>query len=431
MKRIFILFILFVLLLPLILLPISAEESGKTEVTLFKNGKYTIEITLEFINEEACEKIKNIFAKHTGVSYEKKNINNNTNLCLITTENSSKAALNKITYNVTSNLLILNYDTEENLDILLTELSEKLQTLPRDKIVLDQSFLVIEKTSTVREEKEESFWDKAVNFFENTGKLVNGFLNLFDFSSNKNSNTLDTLTNGGFNFIKENSRLNLLISVIYETLYPVGFIIMLLCWGFGVAKNSISSSLDIKDKNSIIYAIFSLMLGLGAITLAPQILTSLTGVSQWLCKSVDAANYITWDNWDIVTDINVIEIISNSVSNLSAALLVIVIIKYVFLINILWIALLQCLSPIFIGLMANRGTRKISFNFIKEYIKALLVPVVTLIYYKLVSGLLWDLDPTQTTNNYIGSFGVGLIGALVLAIATVSIAGKKLDKLIN
>ena len=81
--------------------------------------------------------------------------------------------------------------------------------------------------------------------------------------------------------------------------------------------------------------------------------------------------------------------------------------------------ILRVLSPIFIGLMANEHTRKISFNFIKEYFKALLVPSVTLIYFFLAISL------TGVTHAF------GLIVALVLAISTLGIAGKKLDKLIN
>lgn len=429
MKRIFILFVLFVLLLPLILLPISAEESGKTEVVLFENGKYNVDLEL-VLNKDIRKKIENTFTTHTGISYEKKNINNKTKLALITTENSNKTALNKITYNVTSNSLILNYDTEQNLDILLTELAKKLQALPQDKIVLDQSFLSIEKTSTAREDKEESFWDQAVAFFEDAGKLIKGFFNFFNiFRSSGDTET--TLQSGGFNFIGENSNVNLLIESIYKALFPIGFIIMLICWGFGITKSSISSSLDIKDKNSIIHSILSLIIGLAAMSLAPQILTALTGISQWLCSIIDATTYSIPEAFNpIIKDISILEVLVGGIDNLTAVILVAIILEYVFMLNILWIALLQCLSPIFIGLMANRGTRKITFNFIREYIKALMIPVLTLTYYKLVSALLWDLG-NANAQSHAGGFVVGILGSIVLAIATVSIAGKKLDKLIN
>ena len=204
---------------------------------------------------------------------------------------------------------------------------------------------------------------------------------------------------------------------------------MLLCWAFGIAKTTISSSLDIKDKSSIINAVISLIIGLAAMSLAPQILTLLTGVSQWLCTIINDKNYITWQNWEVITDIDISEILLNTINNSIASLLTLIILEYVFMINILWIALLQCLSPIFIGLMANEGTRKISFNFIKEYFKALLVPVLTVCYFGLVNAFQYGL------NNYDSSTSsgtvTGLLASIVLAISTLSIAGKKLDKLIN
>ena len=279
-----------------------------------------------------------------------------------------------------------------------------------------------------RSKKEESFWDKAINFFENAGKLITGFFNIFSFFEGV-GDARTTLESGGFNFIEPHSRFNLTISTVYKVLYPIGFIIMLLCWAFGMAKSTISASLDIKDKSSIIHSVIGLIMGVAAMSLAPQILTILTGASQWICTKLTSVSYITWENWDTVTDIDILEIILNTATNLEAALLVLIIIEYVFMINILWIALLQCLSPIFIGLMANQSTRKISFNFIREYFKAILLPIVTLIYFNLASALLWDYDPLK--GNTAGGFTVGLIGAIVLGIATVSIAGKKLDKLIN
>ena len=286
-----------------------------------------------------------------------------------------------------------------------------------------------------RSKKEESFWDKSVNFFENTGKLIEntgklitGFFNLFSFFEGV-GDAKTTLESGGFNFIEPNSRLNLTISGVYKVLYPIGFIIMLLCWAFGMAKSTISASLDIKDKSSIIHSVIGLIMGVAAMSLAPQILTLLTGASQWICTKLTAESFIRWEEWETVTDIDILEIVLNTATNLEAALLVLIIIEYVFMINILWIALLQCLSPIFIGLMANQNTRKISFNFVREYFKAILLPIVTLIYYKLASALLWDFDSHKA--NHTASFTVGLIGAIVLGIATVSIAGKKLDKLIN
>ena len=72
------------------------------------------------------------------------------------------------------------------------------------------------------------------------------------------------------------------------------------------------------------------------------------------------------------------------------------------------------------GLMANKSTRKISFTFIREYFKALLVPILTEIYFLLTCALLQETF-----------MGGNLLFALVFAISTVGIANKKMDKLIK
>lgn len=436
MKRLLCIFIILVLALPLFTLPISAEEAENAEFVIFENGKYTSNIVA---NNEADKTIlKDIFHKITQVAYDEALIEDkNAHTIYIGTASE----IDEMSY--CSAELYFNEPGEagiicfkQNLHIIYTsegsknKLLDELRKTPLtdDKLILSSAsssiFLSYIGNDNPLEQSEKK--DNEDNFFEKAGKLITGFFNLFSFVKDKDD-TRTTLTNGGFNFIKEDSRLNLIISAIYKTLYPIGFMVMLLCWAFGIAKTTISSSLDIKDKSSIINAVISLIIGLAAMSLAPQILTLLTGVSQWLCINIDATTYITWENWDTVTDIDILEIILGTVQNGVSNILALLLIEYVFLLNILWIALLQCLSPIFIGFMANPSTRKMSFNFIKEYFKALLVPAVTLVYFKLVSAILWDFEQFGVSNHWI----TGLISAIVLGIATVSIAGKKLDKLIN
>lgn len=436
MKRLLCIFIILVLALPLLTLPISAEEAEKAEFVIFENGKYTSNIVA---NNEADKTIlKDIFHKITQVAYDEALIEDkNAHTIYIGTASE----IDEMSY--CSAELYFNEPGEagiicfkQNLHIIYTsegsknKLLDELRKTPLTdgKLILSSAsssiFLSYIGNDNPLEQSEKK--DNEDNFFEKAGKLITGFFNLFSFVKDKDD-TRTTLTNGGFNFIKEDSRLNLIISAIYKTLYPIGFMVMLLCWAFGIAKTTISSSLDIKDKSSIINAVISLIIGLAAMSLAPQILTLLTGVSQWLCINIDATTYITWENWDTVTDIDILEIILGTVQNSVSNILALLLIEYVFLLNILWIALLQCLSPIFIGFMANPSTRKMSFNFIKEYFKALLVPAVTLVYFKLVSAILWDFEQFGVSNHWI----TGLISAIVLGIATVSIAGKKLDKLIN
>ena len=278
-----------------------------------------------------------------------------------------------------------------------------------------------------RSKKEESFWDKATNFFETVGKVFKVIFNLFDIFEIDNQNAGITITSGGFNLIQSDSELNKTISKIYNIMYPIGFAVMLLCWSFGIAKSTISASLDIKDKSSILHSIISLIIGLAAMSLAPQILTLLTGISRWLCEEI---GYHAIDiSLEYFGETNLLDMIINASENGVTLIIIFLVIDLIFIINILWIALLQCLSPIFIGLMANQGTRKISFNFIKEYFKALLVPVLTVCYFGLVNAFQYGLNnfDSSTSSGRV----TGLLASIVLAISTLGIAGKKLDKLIN
>ena len=68
MKRLLCIFIILVLALPLLTLPISAEEAEKAEFVIFENGKYVV--TIGAIKEEDKKEFINILVKHTGVSYE-------------------------------------------------------------------------------------------------------------------------------------------------------------------------------------------------------------------------------------------------------------------------------------------------------------------------------------------------------------------------
>lgn len=263
---------------------------------------------------------------------------------------------------------------------------------------------------------EKNFFEKALEFFQLPTKFFN-----WDFLSVDANSFKLTLSSGGFNYVNSDTAINSVIASVYQIMYPIGFAVMLLTWAFGIAKSSISTSLDIKDKNSIIYSIFSLILGVGAMSIAPRLLTLLTGISQWLCTSLFNNELLTSfmtniDNYSL----NIEEIITGTSNEILFSAIVLLVVDLIFIINVLWIALLQAISPIFIALLANKGTQKIGLNFIREYFKALLVPVVTVIYFFLSLALTGGTP-------HIG----GIIVALVLAISTLGIGGKKLDKLIN
>ena len=279
--------------------------------------------------------------------------------------------------------------------------------------------------------------EKIINIFKDPERILE--LIVIDISKIKEGTFFVTLLNGGYNYFsgKENS-INLMISTLYNLTYPIGIVVMVLAWVFGLAKNSTNTALDIKDKNSLIHSMLGLGIGLAAMTVSPYVLTVLTSISNWLCVSISSISIKTW-TIDILN--NLTEALRNSKTAsdyevnlyfLKGALgaqglysiIVVIVIEFVFCLNMLWLALLQVVSPIFIGLCASGITRKFTFNFTKEYFKALLMPILSLIYIALSKAML-------ATDNlyYIGL--LSLLFSLVLSISTLGIAGKKLDKLIN
>ena len=127
-------------------------------------------------------------------------------------------------------------------------------------------------------EENKGFFEKAEDFFSNMETAFGFPIQIFNWniiSVDGEAITL-TLRNGGFNYVSSNSIINDIISTIYKILYPIGFIVMLLCWGFGIAKSTISTSLDFKDKNSIVNSIISLIIGLAATALLLTITSYIT-----------------------------------------------------------------------------------------------------------------------------------------------------------
>lgn len=320
---------------------------------------------------------------------------------------------------------------------------------------------------------------------------------VIDIGKFQDGSAFITLINGGYNYCngKDNS-INFMISTLYNITYPIGIIAMVLAWIFGIAKSSTNTALDIKDKNSLIRSMLGLVIGLAAITAAPYVLTALTSISNWLCVKISSMSIDAWIkkvyNDELFINVfednavNLYEVLSSFISensnnsldiNVSQeiniilqaiyGIIVVLVIEFVFCLNILWLALLQVISPIFIGLCVSGGGRKLTFNFTKEYFKALLMPIVSLIYITLCIALLGTDNigiiatfgigtgtaigggigtvvggTAGTIGGGIGTVVGGTIGAiggllivaifpLVLAISTLGIAGKKLDKLIN
>ena len=280
--------------------------------------------------------------------------------------------------------------------------------------------------------------EKIRDIFEDPEHILE--LIVIDISKFKTGTFFITLLNGGYNYFSgEDNPINLMISTLYNITYPIGIVVMVIVWIIGLLKGTTNMALDLKDKNSLVRSMLGFLIGLAAMTVAPYILTVLTALSNWLCVSISSISIKTW-----ITEVfdNKFEKIFEGINTAAECkvnlyflknvlgvqglygIIVIIVIEFVFCLNMLWLALLQVVSPIFIGLCASGIARKFTFNFIKEYLKALLMPVLSLIYIALSTAML-------ATDNlyYVGL--LSLLLSLVLSISTLGIAGKKLDKLIN
>ena len=334
-----------------------------------------------------------------------------------------------------------------------------------------------------------------------------------DISSFKDGTILGTLKNGGYNYFSgKDNPINATIATLYNITYPIGIVIMIIVWIIGLLKGTTTMALDLKDKNSLARSMIGFLIGLAAMTVAPYILTALTAISNWLCLTISSASINSFfdifknDGFFKMTGgstLNLYRFINNYFINGETAkdfaqvleievgspqylslgfyiiygIIVVIVIEFVFCLNMLWLALLQVVSPIFIGLCASGIARKLTFNFIKEYFKALLMPIVSLIYTALCMAMLGTdaisnlvliglgtaiggIVGGSATGGATGGVAVGPVGGiaggavggavgtsgviigiviilfaaifpLVLSISTLGIAGKKLDKLIN
>lgn len=227
---------------------------------------------------------------------------------------------------------------------------------------------------------------------------------LQDFTAN-----FSHLDDGGL-ALGANDRTNNAIAAIYRITYPLGLGILLVSWGFGVFKAGITSALDMKERNSLVRSVLDLIIGLCALSVAPQAMTVILGLSANLCEVINQI-------WVDATP-------TGQTAAGWAVVIVGLIVGLVLGLNTLWLATLQAISPIFIGCFGGSSSKKIGLNFVKEYLKAALIPVITVIYYKLMITIVG-----QYISNLIVILEI-IIG-LVFGISVLGVAGKKLDKLIN
>ncbi len=277
-------------------------------------------------------------------------------------------------------------------------------------------------------------------FNEETGvlggitRLVNSITALFESSDSLSKALFDIdavfLQNGGYD-PQAVTALNGASGKIYRIMYPLGMGVMLVCWILNTAKCGVTSTLDVRQKNSIGQIGVSIIVGLVALGIAPKILTAMTSFSYGLCRQISSTGAFAGLISSMAQNTVIQTLVGNGIlgSVLSGAVtgdgvldalayaIFLLVIRWVFYVNLLYISLLQALSPVFIGFAGGGSTTaRFAANYAREYVKALLVPPVTIAYAALCTQIMGST--------------VGLILSFVLSFSSISIAGKKLDKLI-
>ncbi len=228
------------------------------------------------------------------------------------------------------------------------------------------------------------------------------------------------IRDGGFQFASD--ALNRTISALYNIFFPIGMGIMLVSWIYSIAKGGIDSSLDISMKNSIARAALNIVIGLIAMSVAPQMMMVLSSMSFSLCRSITENLRIEPGWMDNIPDVNAVVTLNTQL--ISAVLwwlgyaLITIVLQAVYLVNILKMALLQAVSPLFVGLTGgSEGTRRVFIGMFKSYLKCCLIPPISAAYVLLA------------TTAFDGLLNPILV--IVAAFSIFSIAGKLLDRILS
>ena len=229
---------------------------------------------------------------------------------------------------------------------------------------------------------------------------------------------------GGSNYV--NSAFNKAIKNIRDLFLPLGYCIMFVCWIIGMCKSGMSLNFDPGAKDGILRSGLTLMLCLFLMEVSMEIMESLSALCWEYCRNVYKHTGITENLPKIVDYVSnddigdVLWVFDDIFQWLKTAGLGIIalIVEAVLLLNVAYMGLLQCFSPIFVGFAAGgEGTRRFATSFFKEYLKVCLVPPVLTVYV----GLCFELF---TASN------VGVFLCIVLGISVFGIKNK-LDKIIT
>lgn len=216
-----------------------------------------------------------------------------------------------------------------------------------------------------------------------------------------------TLEDGGMMFVTD--RLNQTMNALYGVFYPLGTAVLLVAWIVSTVRTGIFLGVDLQEKNSLARIVLDLVIGLFALGLAPQVMNLLTQLSLTVCGQIVGGLRLT---------VSGNPTLSGGLGELAGYSVIAFIVQCILLLNLLRMALLQCVSPVFVGLAAGgKGGTPFLSRMVREYVKCCLVPPVTAAYVYLCAAAF------STVSNFVFALAVG--------ISIFSIANKMLDKLVG
>lgn len=228
---------------------------------------------------------------------------------------------------------------------------------------------------------------------------------------------------GGSQYVKDKNNVTIgfndIVGDMYDVTRGLGYCIMIVCWIIGMCKSGISLDFNPGAKNGIIRSGLSLLLCLFLMESSMQIMEILSTMCWAYCAELyehgDMANSLnallsSVENADIIDEVWIF-LKERAVDVMGW------IIEAVLLLNVAYMGLLQCFSPVFVGFAAGgEGTRRFATSFFKEYLRVCLVPPVVVVY----SALCFNL--------FLGS-SVSWFLCIILGLSVFGIKNK-LDKLI-
>lgn len=238
--------------------------------------------------------------------------------------------------------------------------------------------------------------------WDNLGESLSDTVNMFS----GRDGTIEILKNGGKKYASD--LVNHTISVIYDAIEPYGIAIMLLCFCFAIARGCFSK--ELLSSNSLLQPVLGMLIALAAFALSEEIMTALFTISMNLTNTIADKAFSS----DIEQQFSKF-MSSTTVFNGLGYAIVNGILELVLMMNVARLALLQAISPLFIGLASGQGTRRFMLNFVKEYIKCCLIPPMT-IAFSILSFAMTDAT-------------IGLFSSIILGVSIWSIGGKMLDRL--